>query len=88
MVNPPTMLRHKFRYRDYDIAADFSNILSEIYIEDFNDVELIYEGAYTPDVIEFFSILNTAIDEYEAERKAIIAVQRNDLDADRDDIPF
>lgn len=82
------MYQYKLRYRDWDIAADFSNALSEIYIEEFEHPILVYEGASKPNVIEFFEILDSAIDKYEAEREAERTVARSNTDSDRDDIPF
>lgn len=82
------MHKYKLRYRDWDIAADFSNVLSEIYLEEFDHAILVYEGASKPNVIEFFEILDTAIDKYEAEREAERIAARSNTDPDRDDIPF
>lgn len=62
------MYQYKLRYRDWDIAANFSNPLNEIWLDDFPNTVLIYEGAYIHDVIKFFEMLDAAIDKHEAER--------------------
>lgn len=82
------MYQYKLRYRDWDIAADFSNVLSEIYIEEFSYSTLVYEGASKPNVIEFFEILDTAINKFEAEKEAEREANQANTDSDCDDIPF
>jgi len=81
------MNQWKFRYRDQDVAADFSNLTNTIYVKEFIDSELIYEDSYVPSVIEFFQILDTAIDGYEERQNAQVAAMQN-AQCDQDDIGF
>lgn len=80
--------QYKLRYRDWDIAADLSSSITEIYIDNGFSNELIYEGVDLFNTIVFFEVLDTLIDRYEAKRDGAIAVQASNPHIDRDDIPF
>lgn len=82
------MYQYNLRYRDWNIAADFSNLLREVWIEDFPDTVMIWEGASTPNVIEFFEILDAAIDKYEVKRDPAVTTELTNFANEPDDIPF
>ena len=79
--------QYNLKYRDWDIAADLSGSITEIYIDNGFSNELIYEGVDLFNTIVFFEVLDTLIDKYEAKRD-VAAAQASNPDADRDDIPF
>lgn len=82
------MYQYNLRYRDWDIAVDLSSSIGEIYINNGSSSQLLYKSVDLFNTITFFETLDTLIDEYEAKREIAIAVQANNPDLNRDDIPF